>query len=209
MNTEDKLSDVNIIVKTTNFVAHVVSAYIKKGDFVVDSTMGNGHDTLTLAKAAGIFDKEPAGSVYAFDIQQAALEETAKLFAANGLKDLENSGVRLIKDSHEKLFEYIAGKEPSAIIFNLGFMPGRDKKILTKRKSTVNAVKQAVELVKEEGIVAVTTYSGHEEGAEENAALQYYLSTLPSKKYHVAYVNMINQKKAAPSVFYITRKRKK
>lgn len=211
MNTEDKLSDINIIVKTTNFVAHVVSAYIKKGDFVVDCTMGNGHDTLTLAKAAGIFDKEPAGSVYAFDIQDAALEETTKLLSANGLSDLKNSGVRLIKDSHEKLSEYLskADKEPSAIVFNLGFMPGRDKKILTKRKSTINAVKQAVELVKEEGIVAVTTYSGHEEGAEENAALQYYLSTLSSKKYHVAYVNMINQKKAAPSVFYITRKIKK
>ena len=41
-------------------------------DTVVDATMGNGHDTLFLAKLA----KE----VYAFDIQEQALVQYAKAF---------------------------------------------------------------------------------------------------------------------------------
>ncbi len=212
MHTEDKPDTVNTIVKTTAFAAHVVRDYIKNGDFAVDCTMGNGYDTLMLASAVGIIGgKEASGRVYAFDVQDAALKETEKLLMKNGIRDPEKSGIYLIKDSHERLSEYLsdAEKQPSAIVFNLGFMPGRDKKILTRRKSTVNAIKQAIDLIRDDGIVSVTTYSGHEEGAEENAALVYYLSTLPSKKYHVAYVNMINQKKTAPAVFFITRKKRK
>jgi len=212
MNTEENINAVNMIVKTTALVAHVICGYIKKGDLVVDCTMGNGHDTLTLVSAVGITGtSSSAGRVYAFDVQDAALEETKKLLSRHGINNPEKSGIYLIKDSHEKLAHYLSKEEkkPSAIVFNLGFMPGKDKKILTKRKSTVNAVKQAIDLIADDGIVSVTTYSGHEEGAEENAALLYYLSTLSSKKYHVAYVNMINQKKAAPAVFFITRKKKK
>ena len=45
-----------------DFLAEVVT----KEDIVVDATMGNGHDTLFLAKLAK--------KVYAFDIQEQALE---------------------------------------------------------------------------------------------------------------------------------------
>ena len=47
-----------------DFLAEVVT----KEDIVVDATMGNGHDTLFLAKLAK--------KVYAFDIQKQALEKT-------------------------------------------------------------------------------------------------------------------------------------
>ena len=47
-----------------DFLAEVVT----KDDIVVDATMGNGHDTLFLAKLAK--------QVYAFDIQEKALEKT-------------------------------------------------------------------------------------------------------------------------------------
>jgi len=46
-------------------------------DTVVDATMGNGHDTLFLAKLA----KE----VYAFDIQEQALVQTQKRLEEAGL----------------------------------------------------------------------------------------------------------------------------
>ena len=45
--------------------------HIKKGGVVADFTMGNGHDTAWLADAVG-----EEGHVYAFDIQQAALDST-------------------------------------------------------------------------------------------------------------------------------------
>ena len=47
-----------------DFLAEVVT----QDDIVVDATMGNGHDTLFLSKLAK--------KVYAFDIQEQALEKT-------------------------------------------------------------------------------------------------------------------------------------
>ncbi len=45
--------------------------YISEGDIVLDCTVGNGNDTLTLARLVG--DK---GQVYGFDIQSIALQRT-------------------------------------------------------------------------------------------------------------------------------------
>ena len=54
------------------FLAEVVS----KEDTVVDATMGNGHDTLFLAQLAR--------QVYAFDIQEQAVEKTRQRLAEAG-----------------------------------------------------------------------------------------------------------------------------
>lgn len=40
---------------------------VRPGDCVVDATLGNGHDTLFLAKLVG-----PAGHLYGFDVQACA-----------------------------------------------------------------------------------------------------------------------------------------
>ena len=58
------------------FLAEVVT----KEDIVVDATMGNGHDTLFLAKLAK--------QVYAFDIQEQAVEKTRQGLAE---ADLDNA----------------------------------------------------------------------------------------------------------------------
>ena len=50
---------------------------IIKDDIVVDATMGNGHDTLFLAKLAK--------QVYAFDIQEQALEKNKSTLASSWL----------------------------------------------------------------------------------------------------------------------------
>jgi len=201
----------NLIVKTTSLAMHIVKEYIREGDFVVDCTMGNGHDTLSLARLAGADGHSDAGGkLLAFDIQEAALDSTRALLRENGIKDLKMAGISLVKDSHANLGTYLSKvpKAPTAIVFNLGFMPGQDKSILTSSETTMIAVKTALEMIAENGIVAVTTYLGHTEGAEEHKVLSDYFKTLPSKKYHVAYINMINQKKTAPSVFLITKKKK-
>jgi len=50
---------------------------LRPGDVVVDATMGNGHDTLFLTQCVS-----PGGHVFAFDVQAAALVETAKRVSA-------------------------------------------------------------------------------------------------------------------------------
>ena len=188
---------------------HIVSEYIRPGDTVVDCTMGNGYDTLSLAEAAGCTGSaQKRGSVYAFDIQQDALDATAAYLAQNGISDPEQNGIHLIRASHIDIDNRLSDvkEEITAFVFNLGFMPGRDKTIMTTAETSLPAIKKAINLVNKDGVVSVMAYTGHKEGEIECTVISDFLRTLPSKKYHVAYINMINQKKTAPSLFLITPK---
>ncbi len=207
---EENSANTNLIVKTTSLTMHIVSEYIAPGDTVVDCTMGNGYDTLSLAAAAGCMgNSTPRGRVYAFDIQQQAVDATKAYLLENGIEHPEENGIHLIRASHEEMDRYLPDPSEgtvSAFVFNLGFMPGKDKTVMTKAETSLPAIKKAISMVKQNGIVSVMAYTGHKEGEEEHAAITEFLKTLPSKKYHVAYVNMINQKKTAPSLFLITPK---
>ena len=208
---EEKSANTNLIVKTTSLAMHIVSEYIRPGDTVVDGTMGNGYDTLSLAVAAGCTGegKTPHGRVYAFDIQQDALDATRAYLKENGVAEPEAHGIHLIRASHENMDLYLPeleNTEISAFVFNLGFMPGRDKTIMTTAQTSLPAIKKALRMVRQDGVVSVMAYTGHKEGETDFAVLSEFLKTLPSKKYHVACVSMINQKKTAPSLFLITPK---
>ena len=191
----------NLITKTTVWAMEIVGRYVKPGDTVIDGTMGNGHDTLALAKLVG-----PEGTVIAFDIQPMALENTKALLEAEGMKD--HPGIRLILDSNANVKNYVEPGEAgiAAILFNLGYLPGGDKTVTTTKEETLRAVSDAVELVKPGGLVAAVLYSGHEQGAEEKQALLDWAKELPAKAFHVAYISMWNQKKCPPEILLITRK---
>ena len=77
----------NLIVKTTALVMDIVSSYINEGDFVIDCTMGNGNDTLSLAKLTGADHGAEGALVYALDVQDKAIEKTAALLKENGIED--------------------------------------------------------------------------------------------------------------------------
>ena len=96
---------------------------ITKDDVVVDATMGNGHDTLFLAKLAK--------QVYAFDIQEQALEKTSQRLQEAGLTNVE-----LLLQGHETVDQFVT--EVKAAIFNLGYLPTADKSIITKPHTTTN-----------------------------------------------------------------------
>ena len=187
----------------TQWCAAFIRQQVQEGDFCIDATMGNGNDTLLLSQLCG-----KSGKVLAFDIQQEALDATRIYLSEHGIADPERTNIRLICDSHTEIDRYLAEVpgEISAFVFNLGFMPGRDKTIMTTEDTSLPAIKKAINLVKTGGIVSVMAYSGHKEGEAECAAIYEFLKTLPSKKYHVAYVHMINQKKTAPSLFLVTPK---
>ena len=75
-----------------------LSEVIQAGDIVVDATIGNGEDTLFLAKSVG-----KHGSVFGFDIQTLALRITAEKLEQRGLSDR----VRLVHKGHEYLGQYL------------------------------------------------------------------------------------------------------
>ena len=82
----------------TEYCHQFLSGYIAEGDVCIDATAGNGHDTEFLCRLAGA-----GGKVYAFDIQEQALENTRKKLEEDGFL----SRARLICDGHERMEEYV------------------------------------------------------------------------------------------------------
>ena len=72
-----------------------IESHIKEGGTVVDFTMGNGHDTLWLSNKVGA-----NGKVYAFDVQQAALDSSEKL-VEDLVYEIDNSLVAAVIVRHK------------------------------------------------------------------------------------------------------------
>ena len=187
----------NTIVKVVSLIDIFVSKYIAKGDIVVDGTMGNGIDTLSLAKHVG-----QNGKVYSFDIQEEAIENTRALFN-NENQNTDN--IKFILDTHENLDSYIK-EEIKVAVFNLGFLPRSTSKITTEHKSSLVAINKALDKLVKNGLVAITLYQGHEEGKIEKEYIYNEIVKLDYKKYHVVEMNMMNQIKEPPSIVLITKK---
>ena len=102
-------------LRNARYLSHdFIDSLLQEGDIAVDATAGNGHDTLYLAQKVG-----ERGHVYAFDVQQAALDSTKERLAENGIPD---ERVTLILSGHERMADYV--KEPvRCVLFNLGWLP--------------------------------------------------------------------------------------
>ncbi|MFW6279233.1 MAG: class I SAM-dependent methyltransferase [Bacillota bacterium] len=167
--------------------------HLGSGDRVVDATTGNGHDTLFLAHLVG-----KQGQVWGFDIQKKAIEETKKKIKAGGLQDR----VQLIHDGHENLAQYVTSPV-DGILFNLGYLPGSRKKVVTNPETTLQALKSGLNLLAPDGLVVLVVYTGHEGGKAENRALLKYCTTLDENRYNVLYYHFLNQVKSPARVLAI------
>lgn len=194
-----KMQD-NLIVRTTAFAAHVVSAYLKEGDRAVDATCGNGKDTLFLCGRVG-----KTGLVYAFDIQKQALEKARRTLETAG----ETAKVKWILDSHQNLLDYVQAREVQAVLFNLGYLPGGDKQVTTRKESTLEGARAALEALKRGGILSLVMYPGYPQGSLERLALLEMARSLDPKRFHCQHVSPVNQgegKILPPEVLFITKK---
>ena len=159
-----------------------ILTHLREGDVAVDFTMGNGHDTAFLSKTVG-----SSGHVYAFDIQEQAVLSTAKNLKEQGCPE----NYTLIHDSHHKVADYV--KEPyRAGMFNLGYLPGGDKRITTMRETTLPAIEAAVSLLAPDGILNIAVYPGHEEGEAEGKMICEYLSSLSRYRVCATLVKILN-----------------
>ncbi|MBQ3369730.1 MAG: methyltransferase domain-containing protein [Mogibacterium sp.] len=186
----------NLITRTTELAMSVTLTYIKPGDTVVDATCGTGRDTIALARAVG-----SEGKVYAFDIQK-----NAHLLTEARLKSHGYSNVHLLMQSFVSMSDHIAERSASAVVFNLGYMPGGDHSITTTADTTLKGLECALRTIRIGGIVTVVMYDGHEAGAEEKQAVLEWAEELDQSKYHVAFVSLLNQKNNPPEILWITKK---
>lgn len=156
--------------------------HLREGDVAVDFTMGNGHDTEFLSKTVGA-----SGHVYAFDIQQQAVDSTAKHLREAGCPE----NYTLIHDSHHKVAEYV--KTPfKAGMFNLGWLPGGDKSITTLRATTMPAIEAAIALMDRDAILNIAVYPGHAEGDAEGKMICEYLEGISRHKVCATQVKILN-----------------
>jgi SAM-dependent methyltransferase len=148
------------MTRMTDLAHRIVAAALRRGDWAVDATVGNGHDTTFLLSCVG-----EGGRVFGFDIQPAALAATAQRVGPH---------VTLFEAGHETLRAHLpheASGQIGAVMFNLGYLPGSDKATITRPQTTLAALTQAVELLRDGGVVSIMIYAAHAGGADERDAV--------------------------------------
>lgn len=183
------------LYRAVDLAANLINSRLYSLKKAVDATMGNGYDTLFLARKT-----ENSGMVYAFDIQEDALLQTRRKLEKEGLGER----VKLIKDGHENMDLYVEGPV-DAVMFNLGYLPRGDSTIVTRPRSTLVAVKKALVLLKKGGLITIVLYTGHDGGKEEKDILCAYLSGLDPKMYAVLHCMYMNQSSSPPEVILIEK----
>ena len=180
------------MIKRPIHLSHDFLAQVLDDESVaVDATMGNGNDTAFLA---GLAKK-----VYAFDVQEQALEKTRQR-----LSDLAIENAELILDGHENLDRYVT--EPiRAAIFNLGYLPSADKSVITLPATTIEAMEKICARLEKGGRMAIMIYYGHEGGDIERDAVLDFVSQLPQKDYTATIYRTLNQVNQPPFLVMIEK----
>lgn len=183
-------------LRSARFIAaDCMRRFLRPGDRVVDATMGNGHDTLTLCQLVG-----EEGRVYAFDVQAQAVESTRQRLREAGMEQRAT----LFHMGHEHMAEQILGPV-QAVMFNLGWLPGGDKTVTTRWPTTRQAVESALSLLMPGGVCVICVYPGHPAGDEERQNLQELLSALRPQQYNALAHRFLNAGPGAPECYIIQK----
>jgi len=185
-------------MKLSNAVkmAHqLLSGRLSLAQCVVDATAGNGYDTLFLAENAS-----ESATVFAFDIQQIALDKTRKLIDAHGF----STKVRCILDSHVDIAPHV-DMQIDVVMFNLGYLPGGSHAIMTQAKTTVLALQNVLPRLSFGGMVSIVAYPGHPAGEEERMLLWDFLQSLSQQEYVVGSYTIMNQVNYPPVLYMIEK----
>ena len=157
-------------MKRATVLAHEqLTSVLQSGDLAVDATLGNGHDALFLA---GLVGEE--GRVIGFDIQAQAIESSRSRLAEAGVMER----CELVEASHARMRDFVPG-EVSAVTFNLGYLPGADQGMITRSRSSLEALSVSLELLRSGGLITCVCYPGHPGGLEEAEAVLTWAVNLP------------------------------
>ncbi|KAA8497692.1 putative rRNA methylase YtqB [Porphyridium purpureum] len=199
-----------VLTRSAKFWHVFAAEAVRPGDAVLDATVGNGHDTLHLARMVG-----PEGTVYGLDIQDSALTRTRErldeAFPPNELLTDSSNSLRprivLEKRSHETFPESIRDGDLALVVYNLGFLPGTDplgeqRRVTTRADTTVQSLHMSLQKLRVGGLIVVTCYIGHEHGLEEQkAVLDWATNLTTASTVHMKWLN----RDQAPSVVLIEK----
>ncbi len=175
---------------TLTLAHHLVEGVLHSGSLAVDATVGNGKDTLFLARAVGV-----SGQVHGFDIQQEALDRAEERLRAAGVAER----VRLHRKGHQQMAETLPpdwrGKV-RAVMFNLGYLPGGNPTVITRTDTTLPALEQSLEWLAPGGILTVMLYTGHPGGKEEADRVLEVLKKLDARRFRTVCCQTLNRRQA-------------
>ena len=179
------------------FMSHLDLAHsywtkiLKPGDKALDATCGAGFDSEKLAS----FN---LNTLYIFDIQKEAIERTKLRLGQN----LQN--VKFYEMCHSKIAEVIEKDSLKLIVYNLGYLPKSDKSIKTLPDTTLKSLEGALSLLQNGGVISITCYPGHLEGALEEKELLHFCKALSPKEWSVCFHQFPNRQ-LAPSLILIQK----
>ncbi|GKV29402.1 hypothetical protein SLEP1_g38335 [Rubroshorea leprosula] len=176
---------------------------VQKGDTVIDATCGNGYDTLEMLKL--VADDSGRGCVYGMDIQTEALGNTSSLLDGT-VNQKERELVKLFTICHSRMEEVIpANTYVRLVAFNLGYLPGGDKGIITMSTTTLLALEAAKKILMPGGLISLVVYIGHPGGREELETVEAFASRLPVEDWICCKFQMLNRPLAPLLVFMFKR----
>ncbi len=172
-------------------LAHTLLAQVlSPGDTVVDATCGNGYDSTFLASQVLIPGE---GLLVCLDVQKQALDNTfnaislslMSTFQSHTAETILKEQVRLELHNHCTFPAYLQEESVSAVVYNLGYLPGGDKSIITRPEDSVTSIKIATRTIKVKGIISILAYRGHERGPEELATVEEFVGSLNKYQWSV------------------------
>jgi len=177
---------------------------VQKGDTVVDATCGNGNDTLALLKM--VADETAQGRVYGMDIQDSAIESTSSFLKMSVDDDHQRGLVKLFPICHSRMEEIVPKDAPVRLVaFNLGYLPGGDKTVITVPRTTELALQAASKLLSSGGLISVLVYIGHPGGRDELDVVESFASSLPVDTWATCKLQMLNRP-IAPVLILLNKK---
>jgi SAM-dependent methyltransferase len=165
---------------------------------VVDATCGNGHDSALLAELVA-----PNGFLLSVDIQPEAIQATSQRLSHIGVSP--NRWTCLLAD-HRDLPLILPPPLQSgldAAVFNLGYLPGGPKTITTAR-SSMDALKRTLPLLKPSGFLVVTSYPGFEEGLAEHNGVAEWLHQKASNGHDLHHLVSEGRQQRPPELWILS-----
>lgn len=196
MNSNLNSSDI-YFNNVTSVIKLIARNKVKKNGVIIDATLGNGNDILYLLK---LLDED--GFAYGFDVQKLAIENTKIK-----LKEIDSRKYLLINDGHENIDKYIKEKI-NFVVYNLGYLPKSNHKIITKPETTVLSIKKSMDLLEVGGCICIASYISHDNGHEYNHLCKF-IEKIDQSIYNVLEINFINQINSPPHLFVIERRKEK
>lgn len=178
-----------------------LATWVQPGDVALDATCGNGHDTVHLARLVGAH-----GQVHAIDVQPEAIAETRARLLSSNLA----ARVRLYQGDHAGLPGLLPPQSRGRLqvaVFNLGYRPGSDHRVITRPTTTLMALAACTQWLGDKGAISIMAYPGHPGGELEAHMVVQWSEGLPERDWRVSWTCPSSKRRPAPRWAWITRAR--